>query len=754
MVHKKVVGFGLAAAGFFIIALLVAGAVMGGDGGMADDRIADLSGSEGGCGDSLAASPVTSGFNYQGRLTDSSGNPLNGTYDITFRLYDAASGGTALAEVLHSVIVHNGLFATTITFDPTYFDGRALWLGIQVGYDPEMTPRQALRAVPYALSLRPGAVIEGSLFDEPILWARTPAENGEAIHAGVAGDGGTGVRVVALGEESRGVYTTTSGNNSPGILAVTTGNVSAGYFAQTSGYDSIGVFSQTFGDSSEGLFVLTTGNGSPAVYGYSIQDVGVYGTGKEAGGYFTTAEGGTGWPYLRAGVNVSTQYDYNPGVYVATDGIHSEGVHASTIGDGSNGVFAGTQGDNSDGVYVETFGNNSEGVYAYTQGDDSHGVYAYTQGDNSHGVHAYTYGYNSPAVYGYSSKDVGVYGKGKEGGYFTTTVGGTGWWPKAGVNVSTQYDRNPGVFITTTGDISDGVCARTFGDYSVGVDATTFGNNSRGVYAMTTSDWASVGVHASTSGNYSDALWAETSGVASWGVMAYSDKSIAIHADTNRTDHNYAFQTTDDNIYVGGKIDVIGTVDPIIVEGFNADPLAKYEMGDVVYLDESGTVKPCTKADDTRAVGVVGPTVELEDGEITVVIMGHQGAKPDEEHVQVLEEQLEEAEERKVEALQLKLTGKLEEAERLDSEIAMLRSQLEEAKSVTRQVVWVKADASYGSIKAGDLLTTSATLGHAMKAQPVELGGVEIYRPGTIIGKAMEPLSSGTGLIEIFVTLQ
>jgi hypothetical protein len=107
-----------------------------------------------------------------------------------------------------------------------------------------------------------------------------------------------------------------------------------------------------------------------------------------------------------------------------------------------------------------------------------------------------------------------------------------------------------------------------------------------------------------------------------------------------------------------------------------------------------------------------------------------------------------------VEAQQLTSTEKLEEAEKLDSEIGMLRNQLDEAKSVTRQVVRVKADGSYGAIKVGDLLTTSATLGHAMKAQPVELGGAEIYRPGTIIGKALEPLNSGTGLIEVFVTLQ
>ena len=170
-------------------------------------------------------------------------------------------------------------------------------------------------------------------------------------------------------------------------------------------------------------------------------------------------------------------------------------------------------------------------------------------------------------------------------------------------------------------------------------------------------------------------------------------------------------------------------------------------------------MKPCTKADDTSAVGVVGPTLELEDGEISVVIMGYRGAKPDEEHVEVLEKQLEKAEARAAEVKLSKLSKlsgseKAKEKKNMESEITMLRSEIEEAKSITRQVVKVKADASYAQIKRGDLLTTSTTEGHAMKAQPVGVGGVEIHRPGTIIGKAMEPLESGTGLIEVFVTLQ
>jgi hypothetical protein len=54
----------------------------------------------------------------------------------------------------------------------------------------------------------------------------------------------------------------------------------------------------------------------------------------------------------------------------------------------------------------------------------------------------------------------------------------------------------------------------------------------------------------------------------------------------------------------------------------------------------------------------------------------------------------------------------------------------------------------------GDLLTTSSIPGFAMRAEPVNIDGIEIYRPGTILGKAMGTLESGTGIIEVLVTLQ
>lgn len=68
--------------------------------------------------------------------------------------------------------------------------------------------------------------------------------------------------------------------------------------------------------------------------------------------------------------------------------------------------------------------------------------------------------------------------------------------------------------------------------------------------------------------------------------------------------------------------------------------------------------------------------------------------------------------------------------------------------------VKVRVDATAGPIQVGDLLVTSDTPGVAMKSQPLNLGGVQIHRPGTLIGKALEPLSKGTGEILVLLSLQ
>jgi hypothetical protein len=68
--------------------------------------------------------------------------------------------------------------------------------------------------------------------------------------------------------------------------------------------------------------------------------------------------------------------------------------------------------------------------------------------------------------------------------------------------------------------------------------------------------------------------------------------------------------------------------------------------------------------------------------------------------------------------------------------------------------VKVNVDATNGPIEIGDLLVTSDREGFAMKSLPVDVGGVHIHRPGTLIGKALEPLAKGTGVILVLLSMQ
>jgi len=59
-----------------------------------------------------------------------------------------------------------------------------------------------------------------------------------------------------------------------------------------------------------------------------------------------------------------------------------------------------------------------------------------------------------------------------------------------------------------------------------------------------------------------------------------------------------------------------------------------------------------------------------------------------------------------------------------------------------------------GPIRVGDLLATSDKPGLAMRSQPIDIGGAKLHRPGTLIGKALEPLATGDGEILVLLSMQ
>jgi hypothetical protein len=99
---------------------------------------------------------VPNTINYQGYLSDTSGNPVpNNTYSMTFSLYTSASGGSAEWSEDQAVIVIDGNYnvelANVSPFPDSIFED-PLFLGVAVAPDPEMSPRQRLTSSPFAMN--------------------------------------------------------------------------------------------------------------------------------------------------------------------------------------------------------------------------------------------------------------------------------------------------------------------------------------------------------------------------------------------------------------------------------------------------------------------------------------------------------------------------------------------------------------------------------------------------------------------------
>jgi hypothetical protein len=110
------------------------------------------------CGAPVAARAQGTAFTYQGRLSDGA-NFADGFYDLRFTLFDASSGGSALAGPITNspTGVTNGLFTATLNFGAGVFDGGDRWLEIGVrtyegsGFTT-LSPRQRLTPTPYAIT--------------------------------------------------------------------------------------------------------------------------------------------------------------------------------------------------------------------------------------------------------------------------------------------------------------------------------------------------------------------------------------------------------------------------------------------------------------------------------------------------------------------------------------------------------------------------------------------------------------------------
>lgn len=94
-------------------------------------------------------------MNFQGHLAKPDGTPVSdGNYQITFSIFAASTGGTALwTQTMNPVMVHNGVFAVLLgNGNPLTADmlNGTPYLEIKVGNDAPLTPRQPFASVAFA----------------------------------------------------------------------------------------------------------------------------------------------------------------------------------------------------------------------------------------------------------------------------------------------------------------------------------------------------------------------------------------------------------------------------------------------------------------------------------------------------------------------------------------------------------------------------------------------------------------------------
>jgi hypothetical protein len=255
---------------------------------------------------SLSFAAIPKLINYQGMLTDVGGTPLNGSYNLIFRIYDDTTGAGTLqwTETQNGVPVDHGLFnvvlgkstALNLAFDKSY------WLEVQVG--AEVMPRIRFTSVAYAYrahaadtayATAPGAGSHWSVSDSVLYtneeWgmARGGAGNvlyGDKTHTlvnfGVACTTGTSGQNDQNSTVSGGL-----GNHAAGSFST----VGGGYWNSTKGYSA--TVSGGYANSADTTCATVSG-------GFDNVTLGPYsavggGTHNRASGAFSVVSGGGGW---------------------------------------------------------------------------------------------------------------------------------------------------------------------------------------------------------------------------------------------------------------------------------------------------------------------------------------------------------------------------------------------------------------------------------------------------------------------------
>ena len=172
-------------------------------------------------------------FSYQGRLNDG-GSPANGSYDLTFALFDASSAGSQAGNTITNagMGVTNGLFTVLLDFGNP-FTGPPRWLEIGVrpnsgGDFTTLNPRQALTPTPYSVMANTASSLLGTL-PAAQLSSTIPMAD---LPAAVVTNGATGLAL-----------TGTFSGDGAGLTGISGSSIQSGTIGSTQLADGVGVVS-------------------------------------------------------------------------------------------------------------------------------------------------------------------------------------------------------------------------------------------------------------------------------------------------------------------------------------------------------------------------------------------------------------------------------------------------------------------------------------------------------------------------------
>lgn len=636
------------------------------------------------------AGTVASKISYQGRLTDAVGNPLNGDYDLVFQLWDDPSAGSQVGDNISrsGVAVANGLFTVDLDVPQLEVNGQALWLRIQVN-GQWLSPRQELLPVPYALSLRPGAQIAANSSETVLM----------------AANQGTGTGLSAFSNQGWGLNVASS--------------------------EDVAVF------ATSGTVPSILIQGKQAIFAYGEEN-GIIAWGGETGGTFEGSIGvkATGG---HRGVDGRTESGeegaagvYGESINMQADGVRGQGAHG-VHGVGYIGVFGegdvGISGRGMVGVGGESEADTGAGVHGTATGLDGVGV----RGTSDFGTGVE--GTGETGVKGISSVGAGVKGEGSVGvegvgqsaegvaGTSQTTYGVTGEGVLGGVKgTSTGGDGVEGRSQSGSGVIgvsmhADGVVGNSqtgIGVYAnSGGEAAVKGEGPKGVYGRSSAD-GGEGVHGHGFGSHTEGVLgtsANASGVYGISSGSTGGLSIGVRGQTSAT----WGLATEENLYVGGYCS--GCTLAFVARNGDTSPL---EVGDVVSV--VGIAPPLK--------GQQAPVLRVRRGAVAGGSM--LGVVQSRATVDTGERLVFQGDAAQVE--QFEMPGGA----------AGPAAPGEYLFVVVQGLVQVRTHTSGGAIAAGDPVVPAATSGLAQKVSAA---------PPTVpvLGRALEQLAEGTGLIWVLI---